>query len=433
MKKTVFILLFIFFIIQSANAPAIDIVVDFKKADIAVPNITAGGKESNSKIVKEMSRVLRFDLDNSGYFRVLPNKNIVDKLQRADINRGKTMLNSWSAAGAAILVKVDSKISGDQVKLKCIIYDLKTRSVIYSKSLTDRVSRKRYVVHFLVNSIVKELTGEEGIATTRIVFSADQGVAGQKEIYLMDYDGGNMKKLTADKTVSLVPGFGADGHTIYYTTYLKGYPKVVSLGLKSGKRKIVSSYAGLNAFPAVSPNGNEMALSLSKDGTVDIYRTDMDGKNPVRLTRSYGGVASSPCWSPDGKKIAFVSNSRGTAQVYVINRNGRNRKRISKGYSNATSVDWSPKGDLIAFSAKSGRSRQIFLADLRTGKTEQLTFGAGNHEKPSFAPDGIHLIYCLERNYEKDLYIIDVRDKRPVRVTSMQGNELFPDWSPVGY
>jgi len=434
MKKLLFLILLTFILVWQTAVFPIDIVKrGFSKARVAVPAITANGKLSNAAALKEMTSVLRFDLDNSGYFRVLENNALVDKLLREDITRGRTMLGSWSAAGASLLVKVDSRIYDDTVQLKCIIHDLKAGRVIYSKTLSGRMSRKRYAVHHLVNSIVKDITGEEGIATTRIVFSADQAVPGQKEIYLMDYDGGNMKRLTSDKDVSLVPGFGPRGKTIYYTTYLKGYPKVVSLELATGKRKVISSRAGLNAFPAVSPNGKELALSLSKDGAVEIYRVALDGGDPVRLTRSGGGVASSPCWSPDGKNIAFVSNSRGSAQIYVMNRNGRNKKRLSIGYSYATSVDWSPKGDLIVFTAKSGRYRQLFLADLKTGNIEQLTTASGNHEKPSFAPDGIHLVYCLERNYEKDLYLIDIRDKRPVRITSMPGNELYPDWSPVGY
>ncbi|GAF76791.1 unnamed protein product, partial [marine sediment metagenome] len=337
--------------------------------------------------LRQMTSVLRFDLDNSGYFRVIQNSAVVDRLSREDIAKGRVSLGSWSAIGAELLVKVNCAKSGKKIKLTCAIYDLKNRRSIFSKKISGSNSNRRYLIHRLADAIVEEFTGEKGIAATKIAFTADRGIAGKKDIYLVDYDGAALTRITHDDVVSVVPEFSPDGKTIYYTSYLKGYPKIVSIDLKTGKREVVSSFPGLNAFPAISPDGKEIALSLSKDGTVDIYRMRLDGGKPIRLTRSPGGVASSPCWSPDGKKIAFVSNAHGTAQIYVMDRDGKNKKHLSKGYSYATAVDWSPKGNLIAFTAKRGRQRQIFILDLKNNRVEQITRVPANHANPSFARD----------------------------------------------
>ena len=416
-----------------STAHSIEIVkTSFRKATVAVPRFTQNGTWSNDADIKLMTSVLRFDLDNSGYLEVLKQTRTINELLRDDLVRNRIFLGAWSAIGAEMLVRVDCAMISSEVRLTCTIYDLKTKRQIYRKKITGKASGKRYIAHTLSNSIIKELTGEKGIATTRIAFSADRGTRG-KEIYLIDYDGANLRRITQDKVVSIAPDFDPKGNKLYYTSYLKGYPKIVSINLKSGARNVVSSYTGLNAFADISPNGKEMLLSLSKDGAVEIYLTALNAGDPKRLTRSSGGVASSPCWSPDGRQIAYVSNARGTAQVYTMNRNSGNKKRLSKGYSYATSVDWSPKGNLIAFSAKSGRYRQIFVLDLKNKNIQQITDARANHENPSFAPDGIHLVYCAEKKYESDLYLIDIRDPKPVRITTLAGSEKYPSWSPVGF
>ena len=273
-----------------STAHSIEIVkTSFRKATVAVPRFTQNGTWSNDADIKLMTSVLRFDLDNSGYLEVLKQTRTINELLRDDLVRNRIFLGAWSAIGAEMLVRVDCAMISSEVRLTCTIYDLKTKRQIYRKKITGKASGKRYIAHTLSNSIIKELTGEKGIATTRIAFSADRGTRG-KEIYLIDYDGANLRRITQDKVVSIAPDFDPKGNKLYYTSYLKGYPKIVSINLKSGARNVVSSYTGLNAFADISPNGKEMLLSLSKDGAVEIYLTALNAGDPKRLTRSSGGV-----------------------------------------------------------------------------------------------------------------------------------------------
>lgn len=383
----------------------------FQKTRVAVSGFTRSGKPDTSDLAQTLSETLRFDLDHSGFFTLVPDTK-----------------------NSEVFVKADYTVSGNDIATDCYVYEVSSNKALFGRRLSGRADQARRVVHRMADVIVKEMTRVDGIASTRIAFVADGG-GRDKDINLIDYDGHNLVRVTNDKTFSVAPDWLPDGGKIYYTTYLYGYPRVCSIDLETGKRKVVSSYPGLNAFPAISPRGNEMALSLSKDGAVEIYAASLDGKQPRRLTRSQGGVASSPCWSPNGTQIAFVSNRGGGAQIYAMNPDGSNVRRLLSGYSYVTSLDWSPRGNRIAFSARYGGTLQVFLLDVDRRTTRQITSGSASHESPSFAPNGIHVVYVRTSGYESDLYVVDTRDKelQPYRLTSLQGDETYPTWSPVGY
>jgi TolB protein len=383
----------------------------FQKTRVAVPGFTRSGAPDTSAVTQTLTETLRFDLDHSGFFTVVPDSR-----------------------NAEVLVKANYVVSGNDITTDCYVHEAAGNKALFGRRLTGKADQARRVVHRMADVIVKEMTRVDGIASTRIAFVADSG-GRNKNICLIDYDGKNLVELTHDKTLSLAPDWSPNGKTLYYTSYLYGYPRVCAIELATGRRWLISSYPGLNALPAISPRGDEMALTLSKDGCVEIYSASLDGSNPHRLTRSQGGLASSPCWSPNGAQIAFVSNRSGGAQIYAMNTDGSNVRRLLSGFSYVTSVDWSPRENKIAFSSRYQGTLQIFVFDLDRRVVRQVTFDSASHENPSFAPNGIHIVYVATSGYESDLYIADTRDleSKPFRLTSLTGDETYPAWSPVGY
>ena len=53
------------------------------------------------------------------------------------------------------------------------------------------------------------LTGEPGICLTRVVFS--RGTGDRRDLYVVDYDGENLLRLTANRTLNLCPNWSPDG------------------------------------------------------------------------------------------------------------------------------------------------------------------------------------------------------------------------------
>jgi TolB protein len=247
----------------------------------------------------------------------------------------------------------------------------------------------RKATHEFNDAIVEAVSGQRGIATSKIYFVSV--TAGNKEIYESDIDGGNTKQLTNDKVISRGPKLSFDGKQLAYTSYKSGYPDVWVIDLDSRKRQNVSHFPGLNTGGTISPDGSRMAVILSKDGNTELYVMGIGSSSATRLTKTLGTEAS-PVWSPSGDEIAYVSDDQGSPQIFVISASGGKPRRIGTGSIYSTEPSWSPDGKKIAFSVRSGGA-QIGVVDLSTGKSELFSATAGG-ESPSWARNSRHIVYA---------------------------------------
>jgi len=407
-----------------------------RKALVAVPDFTEDGRIVGTALSKELSEALRFDLDNSGHYRVVADAQGVAEAQRRDVEGNLVVLPNWRGLDAELVFKADVRRSGGKLVVWCSAYETNTGKLVLKRTVKGVEENGRRLVHALSDEIVKVLVGADGIARTQIAFIKDNADGG-RDLYLVDYDGHNLRRVTRDGGVAVSPDWSPAAAQIYYTSMHKGEPYLYRIDLARSKRIAVATYPGLNYAAAASPDGTKLAIVLSKSGTPDIYTMDADGGNLKRLTRSIGQLSTCPVWSHDGRRIAYVSNVSGGPQLYVMRADGSGQRRLLSGYVEMTSLDWSPAaatGDLIVFSARTHGRRQLFVADVKKNVVTQLTTDPADHEDPNFAPDGRHIIYvCEPRSGAADLYMLDVFDPKPVRITSFEGSEFYPAWSPAGY
>lgn len=72
-----------------------------------------------------------------------------------------------------------------------------------------------------------------------------------------------------------------------------------------------------HAYAGWSPDGERLVLQSNRAGSWDLYLTDADGSDLVRLTRSPANE-STPTWSPDGSRIAYQSDASGDLEIHVL-------------------------------------------------------------------------------------------------------------------
>ncbi|MFH1502555.1 MAG: Tol-Pal system beta propeller repeat protein TolB [Candidatus Eisenbacteria bacterium] len=395
-----------------------------EKVIIAVPLFEGsgtGGAEAGG-----IRSVLTFDLKNSGYFDVVQNTEFVDDAENDDRITGRIDFAEWLALGSEILVKGTFQAGLSEFALEATVYDLAQGRGIFSRRYTGAPGDWRQAVHRLSDDIVKRLTGEDGIAQTRIAFVSN--ATGTKEIYVMDYDGGNRKRVTRDSQMAIYPAWFPGRERLVYTSYRGSRQELSVSSVLAGSASRLTSFPGLNAFAAVSPDGRDILMALSHDGNPEIYRLRADGSSPRRLT--YGrSTESSPCWSPDGRQVAFVSDRSGGPQVYVVSSTGGTAERATFQGSYNTSPDWSPRGDLIVYTSQLEGVFQICTVDVDTKEVVRLTTGLQHKEDPSWAPDGRHIVYSVKSGGKSDLYMLDIYEQEPVKLTSGAGDYLSPAWS----
>jgi TolB protein len=395
-----------------------------EKVVIALPLFV--GEGSGAADAAAVRDVLGFDLENSGYFSLVENTAFVDDVERQDRAERDINFPEWVALGAEVLVKGAIDVGLTEVTVEASVYDLARGQPIFGRRYTGDVDNWRHAVHRLSDDIVRQLTGEPGIASTRIAYVSDE--SGTKEVYVMDYDGARELRVTRGGTMAMYPDWFPGGEAIVCTRFLGSRQEAWRVDVSSGALTAISKYPGLNAFVAVSPSGSELAITLSRDGNPEIYRVRADGTAPRRLT--FGrSTESSPRWSPDGRRIVFVSDRAGTPQLYTMSANGGTPERLTYRGSYNTSPDWSPRGDLIAYTSRVDGVFQVCTVDVETKEIVRLTAGPGHKEDPSWAPDGRHVVYSVKSGGKADLYMVDIFDLEPVKLTSGRGNYLSPAWS----
>lgn len=108
----------------------------------------------------------------------------------------------------------------------------------------------------------------------------------------------------------------------------------------------------------------KIAFSSTLIGRGDIYFSDLEGKEKLRIT-DHPYQDGYPDCSPDGKNIAFYSyadSSRKTWSIYIMNLNGMNRKRLTfKQNVYDGRPDWSPDGSQILFISNRTGNYNIFI------------------------------------------------------------------------
>ncbi|MBI3410615.1 MAG: DUF1553 domain-containing protein [Planctomycetes bacterium] len=241
----------------------------------------------------------------------------------------------------------------------------------------------------LADGSVQKLHPDATTAEFEAAFSAD----GRFYAYVQSRGNLNLKLVIrdtkADKDAVYDPGngfagmhrpsFTPDGGRVFFHFPTASGTQIFSVNNQGQDRKELSG-PGMNSWPAVSPDGKQIAFSSIRDGDFEIYVMNVDGSNVRRLTKS-PGIDTRPAWSPDGKRIAFTSNRDNNFEIYVIDTDGANVRRV-------------------------------------TSHPERDDYAAWH-------PDGRRLVMVSERNGKHDLYLVDVPESTPERAFHFE-NDITP-------
>jgi TolB protein len=393
-----------------------------RKISLAVTPLAM--KESSEE--SDLRAVLEKDLRVTGYFQLLPMESLQRDLFEIESESGTTQFPTWTDWGVELMLRTNFRRVAGGVIVEGRLFDSGKGRLLLGRKYRGKPGQEVRAAHSLANDVIKTVTGEPGIALTRIAFSLSEG--GPKRITIMDYDGGRMRPVSPEGVLSLYPAWFPDGRRLAYVTYRHGRTEVVVHDLESGRIRSVAFFPGMNAFPAISGDGKSMLLTLSRDGNPEIYRVEVDGSSLKRLTFSKA-VEASPGWSPDQKEIAFISDRTGSPQIYVSSVRGGRARRVSFTGRYSSSPDWSPKGGEIVFTSMVEGTFQIFTVDLESGENTQLTSGGDNKEDPSWAPNGRHVVFSEGRGSGYRLVLLDTRTGERFPLPRQGASHTSPSWS----
>ena len=391
----------------------------FIKTDVLISelDVLSGGVESADAAV-QMADIISSDLHLSGLFRV--------GLSEGDSD---TLDFEFTIEGTVEGPLRDAQQTGENVPvtISLNLLSFPQRQLLMNKRYRPLPSQMRATAHHFANEVIYWLSGEPGMALSRIVFSRGEG--GRRDLYVIDYDGEGLLRLTANRELNLCPDWSPDGSEIAFTSYREGQQALYSLDTTNGKVRRVIAMDGLNYGADWHPEGKELLLSLSHKGNPEIYRITPEGKIIKRLTASRA-IEISPCWSPGGRDLVFTSDRTGTPQLYVIDSEGAGRRRLTFEGRYNDSATWSPGGDKIVYATRVANNTQIVIMKSTGEDRRVLTDGRWrNCEDPSWAPDGRHIVFASDRSGVFKLYVYDVVEDNFRQLTFGDDPDITPAWS----
>ncbi len=422
-KVTLFTIVFFLFISLGAQEEVhITIKDGIARIPVALPEFHVKNEitPKAAALVKELYTTLWNDLEYSRVFRLVSKDyyKLIKKPDPANIN-----FKDWASIQANILItgEVDV-VAEDKLIFAIRVFDIKSGRLIFGNHYSGNSAVVRLIAHRSADQMMKYI-GEKPLFDSKLAFVSDRD--GDKEIFIMDYDGKRQRQITFNDTIDILPSWSYDNEKLLYTSYRKSRPDLYVFHIYSGKTEIISS-KGANFSADWCPDSNKIAYTSTKSGNSEIYVRDMGTGKETRLTFNRI-IDVAPSWSPSGQSMAFVSDRSGTAQIYTMGAEGTGVTRLTFEGTRHDSPKWSPDGMRIAYALMLGGSIDIYIYDIKSNEVRKLTERSGRNENPTWSPDGRHIVFASNRTGRYQLYSVDY-DGRNIRKLTSKGENFMPFW-----
>ncbi len=147
------------------------------------------------------------------------------------------------------------------------------------------------------------------------------------DIYLMDADGSNQRRLTSTPGYDGGPFFSPDGKRIIWRRFDQSgaIADIYTMKLDGSDERRLTDFKAMSWAPYFHPSGQYVIFTSNKLGfsNFELYLVDAAGEHePVRVTFT-DGFDGLPVFSPDGKQLCWttVRTADGKAQLFLANWN----------------------------------------------------------------------------------------------------------------
>lgn len=268
----------------------------------------------------------------------------------------------------------------------------------------------------------------------RIAFVSDRDDY-QSDIYTMNADGSSLTRCARDGMRDDEPAWSPNGTQIAFSSVdLTGagggderdlYVMDADCG---NVRRLTTDHLDPDIDPTWSPDGNRIAFMRDHDDTGwDIYVRDLRTGVDTNLTHLPSADNEAPAWSPDGTRIAFESQRDNPfGEIYVMDAGtGNNVTRITDT-AGSRGAAWSPDSKKIAY----GSGGAVHVRDLETGETTDLNNVSGTGL--AWSPDGDKFVFMSHRDGNWEIYVMDAATgDNQTRLTNHGAFDSNPDWQPI--
>ncbi len=402
---------------------------------------------SQTNLSKEFIDILR---NNFSFYK--HKFNNVDYSEKGKDSYSRPQLIKWKESGITYFVSSQFSSAGSSIEAQFRVWSVLTGKELFTGKLKFDQASIRPKAHQLSDSIFRSITGKPSIFNSKIVFVSDRATYGKdtvKELYLMDFDGNRVEKLTNFQSVVISPSVAPDNSKIMFSVIATHkelsrsrvkITKNIDLKMYDLKKRnftTVSDRPGINSGAIFSANGSVIYLTLSFSGNADVYEMNLSTGSMRKVTSHYADDVD-PSITQDGSLMTFLSNRSGRAHIYTMNpsQTEKDVKRISfVGQFNAT-PRFSPDGREIVFTSWVDSGFDLYRISSDGNNLSRLTKNFGSNEEPVFSPDGEFIVFTSKKILSKnkavqDIYIMNRDGEILGQLTQDFGRCFSPQWTNV--
>lgn len=187
---------------------------------------------------------------------------------------------------------------------------------------------------------------------SEIVFTSTRDAVAEghlgRDIWLMDPDGSNLRRLTTNDRYEGAPRFSPDGRHIAFCRSLPGdgegessNGEIFVMDRDGTNERRITHQEGFDCLADWSPDGARLAFHGCGEDGCTLYVVSADGGEPVKLDTEH--PANWPVWSPDGEWIAYTATHDGQTDIWLIRPDGSETRQVTSHPGRDEVAEWRPR------------------------------------------------------------------------------------------
>jgi serine/threonine protein kinase/Tol biopolymer transport system component len=265
---------------------------------------------------------------------------------------------------------------------------------------------------------LKEITGGSSDGIGGVLWTRDNRIIyvsaenDNRDIWAMNADGGNRKRLTFDLAADDSPSISGDDKHVVFVSSRAGVPHIWRMNSSGGDVKQLTDRGGEN-MPTITPDGSFVVYSSRTDGRPVLWKVSADGGDPVQLTREQTSRAAI---SPDGKTLACLTRGTNAESAVLLALVSIETGEIIKTFAPAgvvssptlpATIRWLPDGKTIAYAANTNEISNVWTQSVTSGDPKKITdFKTDKIFSFDWSKDGKQIVYA-RGNLRNDLVLIE--------------------------
>jgi TolB protein len=204
-------------------------------------------------------------------------------------------------------------------------------------------------------------------------------------IFIQTLRSGNRIRVSSKPGINGAPAFSPDGRRLVVTLGgVNGNLDIYTLDINSRQTKRITTHRAIDTEGSWSPDGRYIYFTSDRSGGPQIYRVSANGGTPERVTFE-GSYNARPRLSPDGSKLAMVHLDRGNYRIAVMDMSRKDLLVLSAG-SQDESPSFAPNSDTLIYATRPGRNGVLESVTADGLIRQRLASGQGDVREPVWSP-----------------------------------------------